>query len=68
MQLFLILGFCIFCLIIISIFYGIAQQELKQSKQDINTGERIDEIIINNSNLSDDDWNLWLQERRNQQK
>lgn len=63
-----LLSFCVIVIVVISITLGIVKQQLKQNKQDFNEGEKIDEIINNNSNLSDDAWNKWLQERGNKQK
>ena len=63
-----LVSFCIIVISILSITVGIVKQQLKQNKQDFNEGEKIDEIINNNSNLSDDAWNKWLQERGNKQK
>lgn len=65
MQTFVFFSFGILCLVVICILYGIAKQELKQSKQNLQTGEKIDKIISDNSNISDDEWSSWLQERRN---
>ena len=58
----------IVCLILVSISYGAAKQKNKQQKEDLQTGEKIDKIISSNSNISDDNWANWLQERRNKQK
>ena len=63
-----LLSFCVIVIVVISITLGIVKQQLKQNKQDFNEGEKIDEIINNNSNLSDDAWNKWLQEHSNKQK
>lgn len=63
-----LLSFCVIVIVVISITLGIVKQQLKQNKQDFNEGEKIDEIINNNSNLSDDAWNKWMQEHSNKQK
>jgi len=68
MQTILFSCFGLLCIIIISVLYGVAKQSNKQNKQDLQTGEKIDTIIHNNSNISDDEWSSWLQERRDKQK
>lgn len=61
-------SFIVVLLVFIAVLYGMLKQENKQQKKDLQTGEKIDKIISSNSNISDDDWNSWLQERRNKQK
>lgn len=55
-------------IVIVSFLYGKEKQINKQQKENLQTGEKIDKIISNNANISNDDWNSWLQERRNKQK
>lgn len=68
MELFGIISFCIIVIATISITIGIVKQQLRQSNQDLQQGEKIDTIIRDNSNISDDEWSSWLQKRRNKQK
>lgn len=63
-----VVSFIVVLLVFIAVLYGMLKQENKQQKKDLQTGEKIDKIISSNSNISDDDWNSWLQERRNKQK
>lgn len=65
-----LLGIIVFCIIVIatlSITIGIVKQQLRQGNQSLQEGEKIDKIIHNNSNISDDNWSKWLQERRDKQ-
>lgn len=68
MQTFLFFAFAIICLISVAILYGMIKQQRNQYKDDLQTGEKIDTIIHNNSNISDDEWSSWLQERNCKQK
>lgn len=68
MQIFLFFAFAILCLISVSVLYGIIKQQRNQYKDDLQTGEKIDAIIHDNSNISDDEWSSWLQDRRDEQK
>ena len=63
-----VVSFVVVLLVFMAVLYGMLKQEKKQQKKDLQTGEKIDKIISSNSNISDDDWNSWLQERRNKQK
>lgn len=65
MQTFLFVAFSIFCFGVVCVMYGVLKEQFKQSKQDLQTGEKIDKIISDNSDISDDEWSSWLQERRN---
>ena len=67
MELLGIIAFCIIVIATISITIGIVKQQLRQSNQALQEGEKIDKIIHNNSNISDDNWSKWLQERRDKQ-
>lgn len=68
MQTFLFFAFAIICLILVAILYGMIKQQRNQYKDELHTGEKIDAIIHNNSNISDDEWSGWLQDRRDEQK
>jgi len=67
MELLGIIAFCIIVIATLSITIGIVKQQLRQSNQALKQGEKIDKIIHNNSNISDDNWSKWLQERRDKQ-
>jgi len=60
----IVLILCI-CLVLVSIFYGISKEQARKYKNDLLTGEKIDKIISDNSNISDDEWHTWLQNRHN---
>jgi len=64
MELFGIIVFCIIVIATLSVTIGIVKQQLRQSNQAIREGEKIDEIIHNNTNITDTEWFSWLQERR----
>ena len=64
METIVICIFCIFLLFVIAVLYGVAKAQLKEAKQGLQEGEKIDTIIHNNSNISDDEWSSWLQNRR----
>lgn len=63
-----VISFIVVLLVFMSVLYGMLKQENKQQKNDLQTGEKIDKIISDNSNISDSNWSNWLQERRNKQK
>ena len=60
--------FAVVCLVFLAVLYGMLRQENKQQKEDLQTGEKIDKIISNNSSITDNEWDSWLQERSNKQK
>lgn len=64
MEAIVICIFCIFLLFLIATLYGVAKEKLKEAKRGLQEGEKIDTIIHNNSNISDDEWFSWLQNRR----
>ena len=61
-------AFVVVCLVSISVLYGIMKQQVKQYKEDLQTGAKIDKIISDNSSISDDEWAKWLQDRNAEQK
>ena len=50
METIVICIFCIFLLFVIAVLYGVAKAQLKEAKQGLQEGEKIDTIIHNNSN------------------
>lgn len=67
MELLGIILFCIIVIVTLSITIGIVKQQLRQSNQVLQQGEKIDKIIHDNSNISSDEWSIWLQNRRSKQ-
>ena len=59
-----VVSFIVVLLVFVAVLYGMLKQENKQQKKDLQTGEKIDKIISSNSNISDDEWSSWLQNRR----
>ena len=68
MQTFLLFAFVILCLVFVAVLYGMIKQQRNQYKNELQNGEKIDAIIHDNSNISDDEWSGWLQDRRDEQK
>ena len=56
--------FTVFVLCIVCVLYGVVKAQLKETRQGLQEGEKIDTIIHNNSDISDDEWFGWLQDRR----
>lgn len=67
MQLLSMALFCIIVIVVLSVTIGIIKQQLRQNNQELKEGKKIDKIIRDNSDLSDDEWFGWLQERRDKQ-
>lgn len=63
-----VICFVVIMLVFMSVLYGVLKQKNKQQKENLQTGEKIDKIISDNSNISDSDWHNWLQDRRDKQK
>mgnify|MGYP007013871678 CR=1 FL=1 len=63
-----VISFTVVLLVFMSVLYGMLKQENKPQKKDLQAGEKIDKIISDNSNIADDHWDKWLQERRDKQK